>query len=203
VFADAALNPAPRRHVTNRWSRALCLFAPLALVVHAAAADPIERAPDASISSGGLVATVSPLLAGWIASSREAALAQGVEKIPESIRAAFEGYVPDATLARVRWRAGGAADMSLQQGAFAFGEAQAVTLDYVIVFADEDAARHDPKLWAHELRHVMQFEQWGVAGFAQRYIADHSAVEDEASEFRWQYMKLKGLVPPPSVPSVP
>jgi hypothetical protein len=146
---------------------------------------------------------MAPLLVRWIQSSRDAALEQGVEKIPKSIRAALEGYVPDATLERVRWRTGGGPDLSLQQSAFFLKDAQAITLDYVIVFADENEARNDPKLWAHELRHVMQFEEWGIEGFAARYLADSNAVEDVASEYRWQFMKLRGLVPPPSVPSEP
>ncbi len=73
----------------------------------------------------------------------------------------------------------------------------------MIVFADENEARNDSKLWAHELRHVMQFEQWGIEGFAARYLADSAAVEDVASEYRWEFMKLRGLVPAPSVPSEP
>jgi hypothetical protein len=47
----------------------------------------------------------------------------------------------------------------------------------------------------------MQFEEWGVTGFASRYLADSSAVEDVASEYRWQFMKLRGLIPSPSTPA--
>ena len=183
-------------------SRALSLFAALAFVVRLAAADPVDGAQPVPQSSS-LLSAMAPLLVRWIQSSRDAALEQGVEKIPKSIRATLEGYVPDATLQRVRWRAGGGSDLSLQQSAFLFKDAQAITLDYVIVFGDENEARNDPKLWAHELRHVMQFEEWGIEGFAARYLADSNAVEDVASEYRWQFMKLRGLVPPPSVPSEP
>ena len=182
-------------------NRALALFAALALLVSAAAADPVDGTQPAPPSNSFMTA-LAPLLARWIESSRDAALAQGVEKIPKSIRASLEGYVPDATLDRARWRTGGG-DLSLQQSAFLFKDAQAVTLDYVIVFANEDDARNDPKLWAHELRHVMQFGEWGIEGFATRYLADSTAVEDVASEYRWQFMKLRGLVPAPSVPTEP
>jgi uncharacterized protein DUF4157 len=180
--------------------RALGLFAALALLVRLAAADPVDGAQPAPQGSS-LMTAMAPLLVRWIESSRDAALEQGVEKIPKSIRAVLKGYVPDATLDRVRWRAGGS-DL-LSQSAFFFKDAQAITLDYVILFNDENEARNDPKLWAHELRHVMQFEEWGIEGFAARYLADSSAVEDVASEYRWQFMKLRGLVPPPSVPSEP
>jgi len=183
-------------------SRTLGLLATVALVVRAAAADPIEStAPEPP--SNTLFTALSPMLARWIESSRDAAIAQGVEKIPESIRASLAGYVPDKTLARVRWRTGGGSDFSLQRNAFLLKDAQAVTLDYVVVFADENEARNDPKLWAHELRHVIQFEEWGIDGFAARYLADSVAVEDVASEYRWQFMKLRGLVPAPSVAADP
>ena len=182
--------------------RAFGMFATVALIVRAAAADPIEG-PAPEPHSSTMLTALAPMLAKWIESSRDAAIAQGVAKIPESIRASLAGYVPDKTLARVRWRAGGGSDFSLQQNAFLFQDAQAVTLDYVVVFADENEARSDPKLWAHELRHVMQFEEWGVEGFAARYLADSAAVEDVASEYRWQFMKVRGLIPAPSVPADP
>ena len=181
-------------------NRALGLFAALALVARVAAADPHDATAPVSPSSS-LMTALAPLLTRWIESSRDAALEQGVEKIPKMIRASLEGYVPNATLDRVRWRAGSGSYFSLQENAFLFQDAQAITLDYVIVFADENQARNDPKLWAHELRHVMQFEEWGVEGFATRYLADSIAVEDVASEYRWQFMKLRGLVPAPSVPA--
>lgn len=177
----------------------LAILASLFLATHAIVADQTEPATADDSNIGAAVkAAASSLLASWIITSRDSALEQGVAEIPPSIRASLAGYVPDATLARVRWRAGGSWDM-LAQGAFAFKDAQAVTLDYVVVFASEDDALNDPKLWAHELRHVMQFQEWGVAGFAARYVNDNVAVESEATEYRWEFMKLRGLVPPPSV----
>jgi hypothetical protein len=169
------------------------------LLIGLASADELPELPAApSGLSPAVVQTLTPVLADWIARSRDAALRQGVAEIPPSIRATLADYVPDATLDRVRWRIGGAGDMSIQQNVFAFGDVPAVTLDYVIVFSDEKAALEDPKLWAHELKHVMQFAEWGVGGFAMRYLRDYEAVEGEAAEYRWQFMKLKGLIPPPS-----
>jgi len=153
-------------------------------------------APIAALNPA-VAATLTPLLADWIGRSRDAAIQQGVAEIPQAIRATLVGYVPDAVLSRVRWRTGGGGVISLQQNVFAFGEVPAITLDYVIVFAEEKAALEDPKLWAHELKHVMQFEEWGVDGFATRYLIDNAAIETEAAEYRWQFMKLRGLTPPP------
>jgi len=88
-------------------SRTLGLFATVVLVVRAAVADPVDETTAHEPPSNSLLTALSPMLARWIESSRDAAIAQGVEKIPESIRASLAGYVPDKTLAHVRWRAGG------------------------------------------------------------------------------------------------
>jgi hypothetical protein len=139
-------------------------------------------------------------LSSWIVSSRDEALREGVERIPPAIRSALAGYVPEATLDRVRWREGGGGALSLQENLIRLGYTPAVTLDHVIVFQHRADALQDPKLWVHELMHVMQFERWGVDGFATRYLADHAGVEKEAAEYRWQWMKLAGLVPAPTRP---
>ena len=152
---------------------------------------PAERPPQLSPF---IVESLAPLLAGLISSERNAVIAQGVEPIPSAIRAALEGYVPDETLDRVRWREGGT-ELSLPQNVIRFGHVDAMTLDDVIAFADGRAALEDPKLWAHELKHVMQFAEWGVGGFAARYLSDYEAVEAEAAEFRWEFMKQAGLIP--------
>lgn len=145
-----------------------------------------------------LIESLAPLFAGWIVSERDAAIRQGVEPIPAPIRTALTGYVPEPILDRVRWRQG-ATEMSLPQNIFRFGHIQAMVLEDVVIFNDRREALEDPKLWAHELKHVMQFAEWGVDGFAARYLRDYDAIENEAAEFRWQFMKQAGLIPP--VPS--
>lgn len=140
---------------------------------------------------------LGPWLADWIAQSRDAAITQGVQPIPEAVRQALRGYVPEDILERVRWRAGPAGELTVQQRVFQFDHAPAVTLDYVIVFASAAGAT-DAKLWAHEIRHVMQFADWGVREFAVRYLANHAAVEREASEFRWEWLKATGRAPQPA-----
>jgi hypothetical protein len=162
------------------------------LAVAAAAQDAGERpVPPASPL---IVESLAPLLAAWITAARDAARAQDLEAIPAPIRAALAGHVPEDVLDRVRWLETGD-DLSLPQNVIRFGHVPAMTLDDVVVFQERRAALEDPKLWAHELRHVMQFEEWGVDGFARRYLADYEAVESEAAEFRWQFMKEAGLIP--------
>jgi hypothetical protein len=164
-------------------------------------AGPQEPAPRPPPSLSPLVIdSLAPLLASWIAAARDATKAEGVEPIPSTIRAALTGYVPEETLDRVTWRHGGSA-LSLPQNIIQFGDLDAMTLDDVIVFRDRSAALEDPKLWAHELKHVMQFTAWSVDGFATRYLRDYEAVESEAVEFRWQFMKQAGLVPAVPAPA--
>jgi hypothetical protein len=169
----------------------IAIFLLCLLAVTTRAQDVVERPPPVSPL---VVDSLAPLLAAWIAAARDAAKAQGVEPIPAPIRAALRGYVPEETLERVRWRQGGS-ELSMPQNVIRFGHVPAMTLDDVVVFQDRRAALEDPKLWAHELKHVMQFAEWGVDGFAARYLRDYEAVEHDAAEFRWQFMKETGRIP--------
>jgi hypothetical protein len=173
--------------------------AAVALTTLARGDEPPTGIPPPSDALSPLVAqALVPLLAEWIVQSRDAALANGVEPVPADVRKALVGYVPMDVLDRVRWQVGGAGETTLQENLFRFGYAPAVTLDYVVVFQNAVDAS-DPKLWVHELRHVMQFSEWGVPGFATRYLQDYEAVEKEAADYRWEWMKLEGLIPAPSV----
>lgn len=137
--------------------------------------------------------TLAPWLSAWIVSTRDEARRLGVNAIPSEIREALAGHVPTAILDRVRWRVD-ASSFSLQRSLFGLGYTPAVTVDDVILFADTGVAM-DAKLWAHEIYHVIQYRNWGVAEFVERYLADYGAVEHEASEFRWQWMVDTDRVP--------
>ncbi len=135
-----------------------------------------------------MVEAAAPLLAALIEHSRDAAVAHGVAPIPDSIRAELAGYVPAATLDRVRWCVACGGTLTLQGGTFLLDEAPAITLDYVVVWQHRADALGDPSLWVHELEHVMQYREWGVEGFASRYLRDYEAVEQEAADYRWQWV---------------
>lgn len=122
----------------------------------------------------------SGLLAELIQSSREAAIANGVRPMPPQVHRALLGYFPDAMLRKVRYASGHADAITIPGLAMSYGHIDAVTLVDVMLFRDDEAARSDAKLWAHELTHVMQYERWGVEGFAMRYLQDANAVEQEA-----------------------
>jgi hypothetical protein len=55
-----------------------------------------------------------------------------------------------------------------------------MTLGEVVVFKDDRLAQGDLGLWAHELTHVMQYQRWGIDGFASRYVTDSAGLEREA-----------------------
>ena len=153
-----------------------------------------QALPEAKpISEIGMMPTAAGMLRDWITASRDAALAAGTEPIPENVRQALSGHIPEDVLEKVRWAEAGQDAITLQT-IFYFGHTPAITLDYVIVFSNATAMQ-DEKLWAHELVHVMQFDSWGIEEFARRYVSDYQTVESEASEFRWQWMKNTGRLP--------
>lgn len=129
------------------------------------------------------------LLAELIGAAREAAIANGVRPIPPPIHRALLGYFPEALLRKVRYASGHAEAITIPGLAMSYGHIDAVTLIDVILFRDDDAARTDAKLWAHELTHVMQYERWGVDEFARRYLQDYNAVEQEARDNADRYVR--------------
>jgi len=120
------------------------------------------------------------LLAQWITASRQQALAAGTEPVPPLIVRGLTGYFQPGLEHAVRWRGAGTTELSLPGLAFQYGDAAAITLIDVVLFRSDADARHDLKLWAHELTHVEQYRRWGVDGFATRYVIDSAAVEREA-----------------------
>ncbi len=121
-------------------------------------------------------------LAGVILYLRDTALKLGTQPMPRNIRAQLEGFVPDDVLDAVRWRGtNGIAPASLAM-VVSMGLV-AVTVDHVVLFMDEDAARNNAGLWAHELRHVMQYSDCGVAPFAFAYLYEHAMLERDAHRY--------------------
>lgn len=116
----------------------------------------------------------------WLLQSRESAAAGGTQPIPLHIRAQLEPYYDIGVLDAARYKVGdgetlGAANTMLQNP-----DVQAVTLIDIIVFRNAADAQDNVALWAHELLHVQQYQQWGVGEFARRYTRDHDAIEAPA-----------------------
>ncbi|MCI0390252.1 MAG: DUF4157 domain-containing protein [Acidobacteria bacterium] len=119
---------------------------------------------------GKQIADALPVL-GWIQLSREAAISAGVNPIPDKIRSELSHLFPASILDKVRYKTGSGTIGTLQFFRKEFEGKGAITLVDVIVFVNADKAANDTKLWAHELEHVRQYDQLGVDGFAQAYVA--------------------------------
>lgn len=106
-----------------------------------------------------------PIIATWLQASRETAYSAS-QPIPAHVRAQLSGFVPDDVLNRARYKVddngvlNAAADILRINGDIA-----AVTLVDVIVFRNGSDAQSKYKLWAHELKHVRQFMDWGTLDF--------------------------------------
>jgi hypothetical protein len=168
----------PSQHGSTLVRRSF-LLAPLAWALPARARPAI---PPSLLQHG------AKLLATLIQSARESAIAGGVKPVPPQIHRALLGFFPDAILRKARYTSGHADAIALPGVAMSYGHIDAVTLGDVIMFRDDHAARTDSKLWAHELTHVMQYERWGIDGFATRYLQDYEAVELEARDNADRYV---------------
>ena len=135
----------------------------------------------------------APLLQELIARSRDDALRAGVQSIPPDIRRNLTGFIPEQVLNAARYRVQGGGDLTLQVNSIRYGEAQAITLDYVIVFKDANDALYNPTLWAHELTHISQYQRWGIRDFSIRYLRSYQGVESEAYEAETRYVAWAGL----------
>lgn len=134
-----------------------------------------DAADQAKIASA---LALGPVLARAIRASRADAIHQGVRPLPSGAKQALAPYFPAEILGRARYRVG-TGGVTLQTGSLQFGDRVAIVLDDVIIL-DNASRLQNPYLLAHELAHVMQYQTWGIDGFARYYIADSSAVEGEA-----------------------
>jgi hypothetical protein len=99
--------------------------------------------------------------------------------IPDEIRDALVPFYPTEILENVRYTVGDTSPAGLAGFAIRNGKAAAVTLVDTIVFKDEGYV-HNLALWSHEMHHIEQYKEWGVLGFAQRYVFGWQDVEAEA-----------------------
>lgn len=139
-----------------------------------------------------LVQQGAPVLQVLIARSRDEAMHAGVLPIPAEIRQHLVGFIPDVVLDVAHYRVQGGNDLTLQVNAIRYGDTAAITLDHVIVFKKIEDALHNPKLWAHELTHVAQYQRWGIRDFSIRYLRNFQAVEKEAYEAEKKYTAWAG-----------
>ncbi|QEY62784.1 DUF4157 domain-containing protein [Metapseudomonas lalkuanensis] len=149
--------------------------------------------PDARQVLGSLPGEVIRVAAGamqhWLVQARADAQAAGVKPIPPDIRRQLTRYYDAALLDAVRYRVGNRNELGTAAAMLNDPDTQAVTLVDIILFRNEEGALHDVALWAHELKHVQQYREWGVEEFARRYTEDAAAVEEPAYEMQSRVTK--------------
>lgn len=123
---------------------------------------------------------VSETLAAALQRSRDTLRPQG-KPIPDEVKKGLIPFYSPEMLENVRYVIGDVSPSGVAGFAIRNGNAAAVTLIDTVVFKDESYVG-SLGLWAHELHHVQQYNEWGLSGFAANYAFGWSEVEAEASE---------------------
>lgn len=125
------------------------------------------------------VSSTGSALGEAIRHSRNAAIGQ-TKPIPDSIRNQLKDFFPDSVLDRARFKVGDSGIANLARNTLFNPKVGAMTIDDIIVFRSDDDSQRNVSLWAHELKHVQQYLEWGVHSFAVQYVRDSGRVENEA-----------------------
>jgi len=119
----------------------------------------------------------------------------GARPMPAEVREILVPYFPSGILDKASWNVYDpnritldSAILSMQNELTSVG---AITLDNVIVFYEGSQGQNNWKLWAHELTHVMQYDNMGVEGFADTYTAGGwNGLERQAYDYADQVERL-------------
>ncbi|MFM9488049.1 MULTISPECIES: eCIS core domain-containing protein [Pseudomonas] len=145
-------------------------------------------APDSEEDAGSIFDDMNQMAASglqsWIVQSRESAATGDILPIPLNIRAQLEPWYDIQVLDSARYKVGDDVELNAANTMLQNPDIRAVTLIDIIVFRNAEDALNDVALWAHELKHVQQYQQWGNHEFATRYTRDYEAVEAPAYEIQ-------------------
>ncbi|THG86450.1 DUF4157 domain-containing protein [Pseudomonas sp. A-1] len=139
----------------------------------------------------------------WLVESRNTAAAGNVQPIPLHIRAQLEPYFDMQVLEIARYKVGDDTEFNAANTMLQNPDVEAVTLIDIIVFRSAKDAQDNVALWAHELKHVEQYLQWGVAEFARRYTRDYDAVEAPGYEMQRKVAQALRASTAPARPAAP
>lgn len=182
--------------MSARLYRPLLLCLALGLAAPAPAASPAQnplQADDLFTLLDNVARMASSGLATWLTLSRDTAVAAGVEPIPLDIRAQLEPWYDFQVLDAARYQVGNTQQLDAASAFLQNPDVAAVTLVDVIVFRNAEDARDNVALWAHELKHVQQYQEWGVEDFAVRYTRNYEAVEAPAYAIQAEVAKALRL----------
>ena len=108
------------------------------------------------------------------------------QPMPPAVKQALGPYFPSVILDKTRWAMRNDGRFALDQPVLGMFHQSALTLDDTIVFnSDIDPTSMDYgtlELWAHELTHVLQYQNMGVESFAFVYSYDFWEVEQQARD---------------------
>lgn len=145
----------------------------------------IERLPRAidGVVRDAQTGFVGVPLAEAIRASRHRAR-QSCRPLPPHVVADLSAFFPADMVRRVCYSTdwGAAQNGTLQQVVLGNGQAYAITLGDVIVFADPRLLS-DRWLWAHEMRHIEQYMVLGIEEFARQYAWDSNGLEGDADRY--------------------
>lgn len=115
---------------------------------------------------------------------------ENAKPMPAKIKRKLTPYFDPLILEKVRYTAewSPTVEAALRRLIDTDKYALAVTLDNVIVFSDEESL-NNMWLWVHELKHVEQYDRWGIKGFAYNYLLDYRSVEQAANDYARQVIR--------------
>jgi len=105
----------------------------------------------------------------------------GAQPVPDHIRQQLAPYIPVSILNKAMWNTfdGNRITLDTQLMRACWDSIGAITLDNVVVFK-QGASVNDASMWAHELTHVMQYDNMGVETFAFTYTYNWNELENPA-----------------------
>jgi hypothetical protein len=138
----------------------------------------------------GIYQIAAPALALWLTQARAEAANADIQPIPPHIREQLLRWYDPSVLDTARYKVSDNGQFNAATAMLQNPDVGAVTLIDIILFRDAQTAEQDIALWAHELKHVQQYQEWGVDGFAQRYTQDFNAVEAPAYAIQAEVRRL-------------
>lgn len=121
----------------------------------------------------------------WIQQSRNSAIGQSMQ-IPPDVRAQLGDIYDQDVFNRARFKVDDNGFFNAANNVMLIAnDVTAVTLIDVIVFRSPNGI-NDISLWAHELKHVQQYRDWGVHSFAVQYVRNAQGVEGPAYDIQHQ-----------------
>jgi hypothetical protein len=128
----------------------------------------------------GLYQIAAPALGLWLTQARAEAATADIQPIPANIREQLLRWYQPGVLDAARYKVSDNSQFNAATAMLQNPDVGAVTLIDIILFRNAQDAEQNVTLWAHELKHVQQYQEWGVQGFAQRYTEDFNGVEAPA-----------------------